>query len=325
MQTTSETYRRLLQTQHSTESKLVVNNETFSENCLVSMKATHTVLGENRPCLGCCCSGELDVEMLAPEVSFPRMASLRPYVRLTGQLTVICEETVPTVYVEVFDGIEVTVYDTISIVDGQIQYSDAHTYTFPSSTKPAVLIGKYLEMQGNPHKIGAAVYSPQRMLLSISSTKRLFVRPEDCSSEWIPKGVFYIDTRKKHITEGDEKVLTLHAYDGMLKAEKNYATTALNFPQHPYPVVQEIASALGWTIETDTATLLQSSNYNIPLPTAYSYREVLQQIAAAFGGNFIMNENGELKLIALYDTVRSDDLLLVNGYVLLIGGDGICV
>lgn len=55
-----------------------------------------------------------------------------------------------------------------------------------------------------------------------------YVRAKDANniSEWLPKGVFYIDTRSvTHNLDGLD-VLTLHGYDSMLKAEAFYPVPA---------------------------------------------------------------------------------------------------
>lgn len=139
------------------------------------------------------------------------------------------------------------------------------------------------------------------------------------TSEWIPKGVFYIDTRS---TDEDSKKLYIHGYDSMLKAEAPYPASAMAWPAKDSNVLTEIA--LNMDVEIDDRTwdiIPQSGTYDIQFPAAYTMREVLGFIAGMHGGNFIINDNGELQLIALNGLPETSDLLInENGYYITFGG-----
>lgn len=79
-----------------------------------------------------------------------------------------------------------------------------------------------------------------KMLKPSASFRRMaellpFVRAKDDTevSGWLPKGVYYIDTREETHNVDGLKVLTMHGYDSMLKAEAYY----------PEPADQKIAWA----------------------------------------------------------------------------------
>ena len=118
-------------------------------------------------------------------------------------------------------------------------------------------------------------------------------------SEWIQKGVFYLDTRQ--IKEDGSRIekLLIHGYDDMLKAEQDYPASEIDWPARDIDVVREIASFIGVGIDSRTMAIL-NKGYAIQYPSGYSCREVLGYIAAMYAGCFVMSETGELRLITLY-------------------------
>lgn len=147
-------------------------------------------------------------------------------------------------------------------------------------------------------------------------------------SEWIQKGEFFIDTREVRESDNGIKVLVLHGYDAMLKAEQNYPASELAWPATDVSVVQEIAKAMGVSVDARTYQLMTQS-YKLQYPSTYSCREVLGYIAAMYAGCFIMNDLGELRLITLWSmpAAPEDGTYLVNeaGEYILAGGDQIIV
>ena len=120
-------------------------------------------------------------------------------------------------------------------------------------------------------------------------------------SEWISKGVYFVDTREADTTTG---LLTLHAYDAMLKGEQAYPSTSHLWPSADLDVVTEIASLLGVTVDSQT-TELMTAGFLIPLPAQYTLRETLQYIAALYGGSFVITDSNTLRLIPLW-SVKSE-------------------
>ena len=125
----------------------------------------------------------------------------------------------------------------------------------------------------------------------------LYVRLNDgaTQSEWLPKGVYYIDTR-----EYDEEtdVLTIHGFDSMLKADQPYfqGGTVGVWPRAANVVVADICTRLGVTLSADTTV---STANMVEFPNEYTMREVLSHVAAAQGGNWCFADDGKLRLLPL--------------------------
>ncbi len=114
------------------------------------------------------------------------------------------------------------------------------------------------------------------------------------TSEWLQKGVYYVDTRE----QDHNGVLTLRCYDALLLAERAQPWSALSWPALDIDVINEIAGILGVQVDSRT-TALMTAGYRIPMPAQYTMRETLQYIAALYGGSFIMSDLGKLRLLPL--------------------------
>ena len=123
------------------------------------------------------------------------------------------------------------------------------------------------------------------------------LRNREKHTEWIKKGVFYIDTRKE-ADGGREKKMVIKAYDAMLKTETDYPASSLSWPAADISVVREICSYLGFDPDPRTEAIM-TKGYRVQLPTGYSCREVLGYIAAMYGGNFVMSDLGKLLLVQM--------------------------
>ena len=140
------------------------------------------------------------------------------------------------------------------------------------------------------------------------------------TSEWVQKGVFYIDTRST-----DAGLLTIHGYDAMLMAEQVWTPDqSLEFPMAMDQAVEEIAGIMGVTIDDRTSV---SSAYTIDYPANdYTLRDVLGFIAAANCGNFIMSDLGELLLVGLNTLPPATNYLVTQyGNPITFGGVRILV
>lgn len=140
------------------------------------------------------------------------------------------------------------------------------------------------------------------------------------ASEWIQKGVYYIDTRSV-----DSGLLTIHGYDDMLKAEQIWTPDqSLEFPMPMTQAANIIADIMG--VEIDARTVLNSA-YTVDYPANdYTLRDVLRYIAAAHGGNWIMSDAGELWLVGLNTLPPETNYLCdEDGDWITFGGDRILV
>lgn len=244
MITTSTLYNTIIaQTSHRFQTKVNISGTDYGESVLMSVNASYRVFSEEQPTVGGCLAAELEVTMLAPSTSIPRMATVRPYIRVTNGTQ---------------------------------------------------------------------------------------------TSEWISQGVFFIDTRETTHNDDGLDILTLHCYDAMLKAEADFPSTTVSFPAKDYKVVQIIATAMGLQssitadtgIDARTKTLMSngSGKYNISLPVGYSMREVLSNIAAMYAGNWIMNYEGQLRLVPLTELPEETNYLVDEHYdAITFGGDRILV
>lgn len=144
-------------------------------------------------------------------------------------------------------------------------------------------------------------------------------------SEWLPQGVFYLDSAEEAAGDGDVQWINIHGYDAMMFAEQDYpAETALEWPAIDRLVLSEIAKAMNVTIDSRTAKIM-NKGYFVQY-TAYSLREYLSYIAAMYAGCFIINETGELRLVCFWDIPKETKYLIDNtGYAITFGGERILV
>lgn len=144
----------------------------------------------------------------------------------------------------------------------------------------------------------------------------------DSVSEWIPKGVFWIDTREPDDSTG---VLTIHGYDAMLKSEQVWEPSqSLTFPMTFRAAARLIAGEMG--VELDNESDI-STRWEVDYPANdYTLRDVLRYIAAGCGGNFIMTDSGKLRLVQL-GKLPEETYYLVDerGNPITFGGDRIVV
>lgn len=144
-------------------------------------------------------------------------------------------------------------------------------------------------------------------------------------SEWLNKGVFFVDTRQKKNSSTGIQRLVIHGYDAMMKAEQDYPASKLQWPAKDIDVVREITDHIGVEIDRRTLEIL-TLGYAVQLPYEYTCREVLGYIAAMYGGCFVMNESGQLRLIVVSAIpVNTNYLVDENDNAITFGGVRILV
>lgn len=147
-------------------------------------------------------------------------------------------------------------------------------------------------------------------------------------SEWIPKGVFFVNRRSE-----EDGYWTVEAFDAMRKAERPWEPDqSLSFPLSMPAAVQEFARIMG--VEIDPRTKLNPA-YTIDYPASdpdsetgdyYSIRQELQWIAAAHAGNWIITDEGKLLLVPLLSIPEETSYLVTeHGRAIVIGGKRILV
>lgn len=134
----------------------------------------------------------------------------------------------------------------------------------------------------------------------------------DTVSEWLLKGVFCSNTRRNNDGEW-----TIQAYDAMCKSDVEYLPAVVegNWPLPMKDAVDEIAQTMGVGVDERTQI---NPDYMLQYPAGYTMREVLCEIAAAHGGNWIITDEGNLRLIPLI-SIPKETSLLVDEI-----GDAIC-
>ena len=147
----------------------------------------------------------------------------------------------------------------------------------------------------------------------------------ESKSEWIQKGVYYIDTRDRE-TFGEEEVLHIHGFDAILKAEAEFDTSRVSsWPATDANVISGCAAQLDVSIDSRTWDIV-NKNYSIPMRTGYSVREILGFIAAMYAGCWVMNDFGQLMIIALNGLPKETNYLVDHvGDAITFGGDRILV
>lgn len=215
-------------------------------------------------------------------------------------------------------------FETRLIIDGVGTYGE--TDLFAMSTTH--------EMFHNSPTIGSAVAGEITVKMvypqdaTIPAMAKLLPQVRACNatqqSEWISQGVYYIDTRERTVTEYGESVLELHGYDAMLKAEQMY-NGRITGDSTDIQMVNEIAYQMGVSVDSRT-TALMTAAYTIPLPTGYSYREVLGYIASMYVGCFIITDEGKLRLVSITELPPETNYLIdEQGDAITFGGDRILV
>ena len=122
------------------------------------------------------------------------------------------------------------------------------------------------------------------------------------------KGTYYIDTAA---TSPYSEYTDITAYDALLKTEVPFMKGGTFVTTTDKAVVEEIATAIGVNIEPNTAAILASPKTINEVPSigdnGTTMREMLSVVATMRGGNFIINDDGELELVSLlgkYDVAR---------------------
>ena len=191
------------------------------------------------------------------------------------------------------------------------------------------------------------------------------------ASEWLPKGVYWIDTREYDKESG---ILALHGYDAMLKGEQDYMVEGDQgiWPRKDRNVLCDLADLLelGTDVYTsvtatgnpraaglyervnnkyeptlDTSVVsgkvyyqrtntgidsrvwdIVTNNYDVQYTgfgeEGYTVREVLGYIGSMYAGNWIINEQGQLRLVVLGDIPAETSYLITeNDLRIVIGGD----
>lgn len=160
---------------------------------------------------------------------------------------------------------------------------------------------------------------------------KVFVRLAcgDLTSEWLQKGEFFISTRKKDKRTGQ---LTIHGFDAMLKAGGVWLTSDYDFdnwPMQQRAAVEDIAYRMGVTVDGRTWSALTTTflvEYPVDENGDLTMTDILEGIAVANAGNWIITDRGELLLLGYGDIPPETGYLVTeHGAAITLGGVKILV
>lgn len=148
---------------------------------------------------------------------------------------------------------------------------------------------------------------------------RPYVRATDGTntSEWIPQGVFYTDTRYISANGDGLPVWTITGFDAMLKSDQPYPHDTQEIASN---VVRTIAGLMGLAEQIDPHVweiIPAAGGESIQCSGEFTAREHLQYIAALYGGNWTITNEGKLNLVRINDIPYETNLLTdESGYTL---------
>lgn len=126
----------------------------------------------------------------------------------------------------------------------------------------------------------------------------------ELKSEWIPKGVYFLDTREKQKAKnGEDTIIVLDGFDAILMGEQEYTPTG-NWPKSDAEVLDEMCWILG--VE---CVWRPDKNFHIQKPIGYSVREIIGYIAAMYGGSVTMDDSGKLKFVGLRQNQNGQEVV----------------
>ena len=168
-------------------------------------------------------------------------------------------------------------------------------------------------------KLSLSLYAPNIVRSAVIKRYVRLVNGEQ-ASEWRPKGVFF--TNRRSVEDG---LWTIEAFDAMRKAETVWKPdSSFTFPMSMEDAVEQLAGLMG--VQVDERTAINPA-YTIEHPgDACTIRQILQWIAAAHGGNWIISDEGKLLLAPLLSApAESYYLIEEHGDAITFGGDRILV
>lgn len=144
-------------------------------------------------------------------------------------------------------------------------------------------------------------------------------------SDWMPNGTFYLDDNRLN----ENGITHIYGFDAMVKADQTYMETGEYTPQTTLQIVNKISTDIGVTIDANTLAIITGSPYTVEEietgAVGTTERELLQNIAAAYGGNFTITADGQLRLVGLGARINPSYLIDENGDYITFGGYRIIV
>lgn len=176
-----------------------------------------------------------------------------------------------------------------------VEYGSNNIMSTPSLTQPLLekpTIGRVCSAT-----LSVTVIPHDGVIIPKAARVHLYCRLVDAdgkATDWLPKGSYYVSSRSGKTN------ITLTCRDDMLKGGVTYIDKSeLDWPARQIDVVNEICSLMGVALDARTS-LIDGAGYMIDTINGdMLMTEVLAQIGACNGGNWVMTDEGKLRLIPL--------------------------
>ena len=297
-------------------------NTGYREDRLINVKTTKRVFKNNTPEIGCCPCGEIYLEMHMPVTTFERKADVIPYIRLVSEIDGRRSEWIKKGHYFVDtrenthndDNLDIlTLHGYDSLIKANVEYGEYYgveEFTITEWTKTSGQNKWTATVTNNAVKnkvvtveyVGddSVAFSEHITSVShtLSSNKVTFIANSSPPSNVF--GTFVL---------------------------RNDDDSTIAFPSDDITVVRDIASKIGASVDEESIVFMQSqtsTRYEIEYPSEYTMIEVLGYIGAMYGGNWVMNDVGDLQLIPLWALPTETNLITTElGYRIVFGGDRI--
>ena len=307
------------------------NSATYREPYIFSMSSQRK-LWDGEPSIGNCASGVLECVLRIDSSDLPKNAQLTPYVKTSGNALYEMSSrfNIQPSFVEIVSGDQY-----------YVQFSDGQywSWKFPEAPPSTIIIehvqsaNAEIEIVGDTGTIQFTKFSTtvnsifyEKVALSKgqnglkwfdgSQFTTTVTRTGGTATDWQQKSQFYVFSREIDHATG---ALHITAYDAIYRAEQDYYTRSGeqgNWPKTALACMQEIASRTSATICSDSLALLTNTPYYIQYPGygdgALTMRQVAGDIAKRYAGNWIIDNNGEWRLIRLNDMPPSTHYLITE-------------
>lgn len=152
---------------------------------------------------------------------------------------------------------------------------------------------------------------PELQYKGLKCKPRTGIMLSDGSIEWVPLGVFWVDSAK---TNDDYRTVTITAYDKMYRLSGAY-TTSLVYPALYADVVAEFETLTGCKVVLPTEFPALTIDNKVE-DGKYSYRDIAGHLAGCLGRNATFNRDGELEFVFYTQTkVKAvESLQYLNGF-----------
>ena len=196
---------------------------------------------------------------------------------------------------------------------------------------------------GYSKTVGNCVFGELNATLTVPSAdipRNAEIKPyvRDTNGVWVQKSTYFVFSREVDKTTG---WVSLTAYDAIFRAETSFTQSGDQgtWPRTDINVMQEIAQRTGATISSDSVAKMTNS-YAVQYPGitlsdntlkpdgrgALTMRDVAGRIASMYGGNWIIDNNGQWCLVCIGDIPADADYLVTeDSDIIVMGGVRILV